>query len=209
MPALQLATVPSGYQGIPAHTKHSRLYFINQLARQAGIDCDVHPGVTKLQADNGEKFLSEYLGQQLTGNENLAPHPKTSRCMCSKCGTKIPTVVNQYAKKRKNDDCYVIKTTRKRQRSEVDEPVELVVPVDLAPRVGPSRNDSCGALLNKRHANIFQQQMKLLNDYGANMAKHQVAIAQKGTIEAFPIWPHKQSRQKSEVYSYCCHPFLK
>jgi hypothetical protein len=192
MPELQRATVPAGYQGIPAHTNHSRLHFINQLARQAGIDCDVNPGVIKLQVDNGEKFLSEYLGQQLTRNENLAPHPKTSRCMCSNCGTKIPTVVNPYAKKRKCDDCYVIKTTRKRQRSEVDEPVELVVPMDLAPAVGPSKND-LGALLNKRHADIFQQQMKLLNDYGANMAKHQVAIVQKGAIEAFPTWPHKQS----------------
>jgi hypothetical protein len=133
MPALQHANyVPAGYQGIPAHTNHSRLHFINQLACQAaGIDCGVHTGVTKLQVDNGEKCLPEYLGQQLTRNENLAPHPETSRCMCSKCGMKIPAmVVNPYAKKRKNDDCCVIKTTRKRQRSDVDEPVELVVPVE-------------------------------------------------------------------------------
>jgi hypothetical protein len=211
MPAVERANVPAGYQGIPAHTNHSRLHFINQLARQAGIDCDVHTGITKLQPDNGEKFLSEYLGEQLTRNEMLAPHPETSRCMCSKCGTKVATVVNPYAKKRnrtESDDRYVIKRTRKRQKSDVDEPVELVVgvPVDLAPAV--STNDS-GAALNKRHADIFRQQMKLLDDYGANMAQHQADLAQKGTIQAFPTWPRKQSKQKSEVDSYCCHPFLK
>jgi hypothetical protein len=66
MPAFERVKVPTGYQDVPAHTDHSRLNYINHLARTAGIESDVHTGVTKLQADNGEKFLSEYLEQQLT-----------------------------------------------------------------------------------------------------------------------------------------------
>jgi hypothetical protein len=131
------------------------------MAHRAGIDCDVHTGITKLQADNGEKFMSEYLDEQLTQNKILTPHPQTSRCtiMYSKCGMKVATVGNPYAKKRnrtENDDPYIIKETRKRQKSDVDEPVELVagVPVDLAaPVVSPK--DSMAGVLNQRHTKIF------------------------------------------------------
>jgi hypothetical protein len=63
------------------------------------------------------------------------------------------------------------------------------------------------AVLNQRHTEIFRQQMKLLDDYGANMAQHQAAIMQKGA-KVLPTWPNKQSKKKSEVDSYCCHPFL-
>jgi hypothetical protein len=100
---LEHATVPVVYHKIPVHTGHSRLHFINQLAHRAGIDCDIHAGVTKLEPDNGEKFMSEYLDKQLTRNESLTPHPETSRCMCSKCGTKVATVVNPIRKENKSD----------------------------------------------------------------------------------------------------------
>jgi hypothetical protein len=141
MPVLECANVPSGYQDVPAHTNHSGLHYINHLAHRAGIDCDVHTGITKIQVDNGEKFMSEYLEQQLTGNEILTPHPETCQCMCLKCGMKVAMVVNPYAKKNvptENDDRYIIKRTRKRQNSDVeDELVELVagVPMGLAPTV--------------------------------------------------------------------------
>jgi hypothetical protein len=74
----------------------------------------------------------------------------------------------------------------------------------VAPAVGLSINDSGALFLNKRHADIFQQQMKLLDDYGANMAKHQVAIAQKGTqSKPFQLGPisnlHKNQRSIATV----------
>ena len=148
----------------------------------------------------------------------MSPHPMTCPCMCSKCGTQVATVVNPYAKKRtRTEDNYVIKRTRQKQKSDVDELVKLVasVPVALAPAV--STNDAMTGALNKRHTEVFEQQMRLLDNYGANnMAQHQqAAILQMGAvqgvaIQALPTWPHKQqSRQKSEVNSYCCEPFLK
>ena len=127
-------------------------------------------------------------------------------------------VVNPYGAKKRirtendNDDCCIIKRTRKRQKSDVDEPVEeeLVADVlmDLAPAV--STNDLMTRALNKRHSEILHQQMRLLDDYGANMTEHKAVIAQKGAMHgvALRAWPHKQSRQKSEVYSYCCPPFF-
>jgi hypothetical protein len=141
--------------------------------------------------------------------------------MCSKCGTrKVATVLNPYAKRisNENDDRYIIKRTRKKQKSDVeDELVEVVagVPVDLAPAVSTEDCDWMAGALNKRHTEIFRRQMRLLDDYGENMAQHQAAILvqNNGAIQQQalpPYWPHKQqSRQKSEVNSYCCDAFLK
>jgi hypothetical protein len=97
--------------------------------------------------------------------------------------------VNPYSKRisTENDDRYIIKRTRKRQKSDVeDKLVELVagVPVDLAPAVSPEDCDWMAGALNKRHTKIFCQQMRLLDDYGANMAQHQAAIVQNnGAIQ--------------------------
>ena len=56
------------------------------MGRQVGLVVDVHDDVEILPPDNGERFFSEYLVQQLLRMKMFVPDPKTGRCMCNRCG---------------------------------------------------------------------------------------------------------------------------
>ena len=80
------AISPATYQEYHPHTDHCRLAFLNQLGREVGLFIDVHFDVEILPPDNGERFFSEYLKQQLLRMKTFPPDPVTGRCMCNRCG---------------------------------------------------------------------------------------------------------------------------
>ncbi|CAJ1934883.1 unnamed protein product [Cylindrotheca closterium] len=57
--------IPTAFHRAPHYTNHLQLASINNLAKEAGIIGNVHSAVEELPADNGERFFSEYLTQQL------------------------------------------------------------------------------------------------------------------------------------------------
>jgi len=85
------ANIPSAYRSFPCHIDHSRLAYINGLAREAGLDTDVFDVLTILQEDNGELFISEYYFEQKKRREAVArgkySYGKTSRYGCPMCGS--------------------------------------------------------------------------------------------------------------------------
>ena len=80
------AFAPATYQEYHPHTDHCRLAFLNRLGREVGLFIDVHFDVEILPPDNGERFFSEYLIQQILRMKNFPPDPVTGRCMCNRCG---------------------------------------------------------------------------------------------------------------------------
>ena len=80
------AISPATYQEYHPHTDHCRLAFLNRLGREVGLFIDVHFDVEILPPDNGERFFSEYLKQQLLRMKTFPPDPVTGRCMCNRCG---------------------------------------------------------------------------------------------------------------------------
>ena len=84
------AKIPSAYRSFPCHINHSRLAYINELARRAGLDIDVFDNLTILQEDNGELFLSDYYFEQKRRREAVArgeySYGPTGWCGCPMCG---------------------------------------------------------------------------------------------------------------------------
>jgi hypothetical protein len=93
---------PTAFHGAPHFTNHLRLFRINILAKRAGLSGDVHEDVEILRPDNGERFFSEYLFQQLDREKkSVQHHVETNRCLCSECGGKIR---NPYQKTKETID---------------------------------------------------------------------------------------------------------
>ncbi|CAJ1917928.1 unnamed protein product [Cylindrotheca closterium] len=89
--------IPTAFHRAPHYTNHLRLAFINNLAKEAGIIGNVHSRVEELPADNGERFFSEYLTQQLARESSgVLYDEKTKRCKCKDCSK----IKNPYAKRR-------------------------------------------------------------------------------------------------------------
>ena len=64
------AEIPSEFRRVPPHLNHSRLAYINKIATACeGINFDVHKNVQPLPQDNKERFMSEYLVEQIEMNE--------------------------------------------------------------------------------------------------------------------------------------------
>jgi hypothetical protein len=49
--------IPFYFRRIVRHCDHSQLHLINQMARSAGVEHDVHQDVRPLPEDNGERFI--------------------------------------------------------------------------------------------------------------------------------------------------------
>jgi hypothetical protein len=77
--------IPFYFRRIVRHYDHSRLRLINQMARAAGVEHDVHQNVRPLPKDNGERFYGDYFLEWLE-REKTAVHPdKNDRCQCGAC----------------------------------------------------------------------------------------------------------------------------
>jgi hypothetical protein len=91
--------IPTAFHGAPHFTNHLRMSLNNTLAREAGLTLDVHKAVEILQQDNGERFFSEYLFEQLERIERgVSNHIETNRCLCDDCGGG--NHINPYAKRK-------------------------------------------------------------------------------------------------------------
>ena len=95
LPPEERKKVPLCFHNAAHYTNHLELAMINQLAADAGLD-PIHKDVEVLPEDNGERFFSEYLTEQLKRDEDGVTYDNvTKRCMCKACGGRNP-----YARRR-------------------------------------------------------------------------------------------------------------
>ena len=65
--------IPYEFRRVPPHLNHSRLDYINKKARACDkIDFDVHKNVRPLPSDNKERYMSEYLVEQMKETKNTS-----------------------------------------------------------------------------------------------------------------------------------------
>ena len=89
--------IPTAFQRAPHFSNHLRLAFINKLAAEAGLKVPAHRNVESLPADNGEKFFSEYLFEELDREAHDVGHEKeTMRCKCRLCAGRINPYQQRY-----------------------------------------------------------------------------------------------------------------
>jgi hypothetical protein len=93
MTAEEMLAIPAHQRGNPLHLDHSSLAYINGLAKQAGLLEPHFKDVRPLPMDNGERFLSEYLGQQLERNRLHPKLPINDLCQCPRCLQARPAPV--------------------------------------------------------------------------------------------------------------------
>ena len=84
-PPVEANCVPQYFYTLPLFYNHTHLWFINDLAEQAGFkDWIPFQNVESLPEDNGERFFSEYL-DVLEKNKQYPAHPQNDRCQCPVC----------------------------------------------------------------------------------------------------------------------------
>jgi len=77
--------IPAAYESVLCYFNYAELSYVNKIAMQAGASKDHLPfkHVEELQADNGERFFSEYIIQM---RENKPRYDVNCRCLCTMCG---------------------------------------------------------------------------------------------------------------------------
>jgi hypothetical protein len=91
------AKIPSAFHRAPQYTNHLRLSLINQLGKAAGLSDDIYGYAETLPPDNGERFFSEYLFQQVEREEDGAQYERvTNQCLCTDCGKMRSKIRNPY-----------------------------------------------------------------------------------------------------------------
>lgn len=91
LPPEERKKVPVCFHEAAHYTNHLELAAINQLAADLGLD-PIHKDVEVLPEDNGERFFSEYLKEQLKRDEEdgVTYGKETKQCMCKACGGRNP-----------------------------------------------------------------------------------------------------------------------
>jgi hypothetical protein len=89
---LEARSIPYHFRHVPRFYNHSDLALVNQLAADAGVQECVHSYVCPLPEDNGERFFSTYLHEQIERNRDLQPHPDNDRCQCLQCAGNPITI---------------------------------------------------------------------------------------------------------------------
>jgi hypothetical protein len=211
MSADEQAKIPYAFRGVPAHTNHSRLHYMNQLSREA-IGKDVHDYVEpELGPNTGEKFFSEYNAMQIQRNASIAPHPETDRCMCHLCGTGPALLRNPYtgtplnAAQSKELDVAMLPAVSTKNPSARGSQVDTQGNTTLQP-ILPSMRE---AMLNQQHAAVFEQQRSLLAEFGQRINYQRATIAALPfVVPAPPIcwqsWPRNILRRPKEEQNRCC-----
>jgi hypothetical protein len=85
MTAEEMQQVPAHLREIPLHYDHSNLAYINGLAASAGATEPHFKVVRNLPDDNGERFLSAYLKEQLERYRLYGEHEINDLCQCPRC----------------------------------------------------------------------------------------------------------------------------
>ena len=81
--------IPAAWEAVVPFFNHSELAYLNDLAKQAGLDIGQFPFKdveTLLQQDTGERFFSKYL--TWLSKEKPRIDPTSDMCLCSRCGIK-------------------------------------------------------------------------------------------------------------------------
>ena len=78
------AQIPAGWESVAPFDNHLQLEFINKMARATGVS-GPFANVEQIPEDNGERFLSTYLKQQMERDKTVPKHPLNDRCQCSLC----------------------------------------------------------------------------------------------------------------------------
>jgi hypothetical protein len=82
--------IPFYFRRIVRHYDHSRLQLVNQMARSAGVEDDVHKDIRPLLEDNGERFYGDYYLELLERVKTIPATPD-DRCQCGACsGSTMP-----------------------------------------------------------------------------------------------------------------------
>jgi hypothetical protein len=83
--------IPFYFWCIVCHYDHLRLQLVNQMARSAGVEHDVHKGVRPLPEDNGKRFYGDYY-LELAERKKIVPGvPDDDQCQCGACsGSPTP-----------------------------------------------------------------------------------------------------------------------
>lgn len=93
LPEEQYELIPSHLRSVPTFSNESDLFVVNAMAQKANvIGGDPHTNITRLQPDNGERFLSQYLAAQEERNKSVQPHLLNDRCMCDFCGMCVSAI---------------------------------------------------------------------------------------------------------------------
>ena len=80
------AEIPSEFQRVWPHLNHSHLAYINKIATAyEEINFDVQKNVRPLPQDDKEKFMLEYLVEQIERNKRYTTETN-GRCTCFVCG---------------------------------------------------------------------------------------------------------------------------
>ena len=79
-------TIPSYFANQPATYNHSELWYINNLACEAGYAMVPFPEARPLPEDNGERFFGEYWLEEIQRRRKFNSSPLNDRCQCDKCG---------------------------------------------------------------------------------------------------------------------------
>jgi hypothetical protein len=83
--------VPFYFRRLVRHYDHSRLQLVNQMARAAGVNHDVHKEVRPLPEDNGERFYGDYYLELLEREKTVPVTQDNKRCLCGACsGSMTP-----------------------------------------------------------------------------------------------------------------------
>ena len=78
------SAIPYHLRGIPLDNNDLIKTHINEISVTAGFNTLPFPNVNDLPPDNGEKFFSKYLVEQLKRNEMKLTH-KSGYCLCDQC----------------------------------------------------------------------------------------------------------------------------
>lgn len=76
------SVIPGAWEKVVSFFNHSELWYVNRLARQASLKLPF-PDAEKLQADNGERFFSEYMN--VLANNTAGFDSELGICLCAAC----------------------------------------------------------------------------------------------------------------------------
>ena len=76
--------IPAAWEKVLPYFNHSELQYINQLAKQLGLQDVPFPMAEVLPEDNGERFFSEYMAVL----KNVCRFDGSGVCVCQRCKGK-------------------------------------------------------------------------------------------------------------------------
>ena len=197
LPPSERGNLTLEYERIPSFYNHTRLKFINEMAKKVGWDKEPFPFARPLPEDNGERFFSQYLAQHKQRVKTFPEHPDNSRCQCNNCAknpralhTQGPLENSIQTIRLAESPQEIIQAPQQQIQVPAQVPVQLPAPVRVPVTVARGPPQSVG----------MQQLYRGPMHYG-------IPNYTQTLVPIYNPYTHKKKRPKIQKEP-CCPPFV-